>query len=76
MALKPRLCSCRSSDPSPGPSHAVAPLLLAHDLTGFCFAEAAKTPTQGFWWNAEFIKMARNSVVPEPEKGGRKKKEG
>lgn len=40
MAIKRRLCSCRSSDPS---SHAGAGL-LAHDLTGFCFAEAA----QGF----------------------------
>lgn len=73
MALKPRLCSCRSSDPSPGPSHAFA-LLLAHDLTGFCFAEAARqNPNARLWWNAEFIKMARNSVVPEPEKGGEKK---
>lgn len=68
MALKPRLCSCRSSDPSPSPSHAAA-VLLAHDLTGFCFAEAEQqNPNAGFWQNAEFIKMARNSVVPQPGK--------
>lgn len=67
MALKPRLCSCRSSDLSPSPSHAGA-VLLAHDLTGFCFAEASQQDPNAGFWNAEFIKMARNSAVPEPEK--------
>lgn len=68
MALKPRLYSCRRSDPSLGPSHAGA-VLLANGLTGFCFAAAAlQNPKAGLWWNAEFIKMARNSAVLEPEK--------
>lgn len=75
MALRPRLFSCRRSDP--GPPHAGA-VLLVNGLTGFCLAEAALRKPKGSlpWWNAEFIKMARNAAVPEPEKRKRERKRG